>query len=46
MTDLFASKAEDWDKGDMKQMLSQAIGGAMVQGTQTKFTVSCEQTLN
>ncbi len=31
MTDLFESKAEDWDKGDMKQMLSQAIGGAMVQ---------------
>ncbi len=31
MTDLFASKADDWDKGDMKQILSQAIGGAMVQ---------------
>ena len=31
MTDLFESKAADWDKGDMKQMLSQAIGGAMVQ---------------
>ena len=29
--DLFESKAADWDKGDMKQMLSQAIGGAMVQ---------------
>jgi len=31
MTDLFEHKADDWDKGDMKQMLSQAIGGAMVQ---------------
>jgi len=31
MSDLFESKADDWDKGDMKQMLSQAIGGAMVQ---------------
>jgi len=31
MTDLFESKADDWDKGDMKQMLSQAIGAAMVQ---------------
>ncbi|WP_038247535.1 class I SAM-dependent methyltransferase [Ghiorsea bivora] len=31
MTDLFENKAGDWDKGDMKQMLSQAIGGAMVQ---------------
>jgi len=31
MADLFESKAADWDKGDMKQMLSQAIGGAMVQ---------------
>jgi len=31
MTDLFESKADDWDKGDMKQILSQAIGGAMVQ---------------
>jgi len=31
LTDLFESKADDWDKGDMKQMLSQAIGGAMVQ---------------
>lgn len=41
MTDLFASKAEDWDNGDMKQMLSQAIGGAMVQevGFQTNNTV-------
>ena len=31
MTDLFENKADDWDKGDMKQMLSQAIGGAVVQ---------------
>ncbi|HID37324.1 MAG TPA: class I SAM-dependent methyltransferase [Ghiorsea sp.] len=29
--DLFENKAEDWDAGDMKQILSQAIGGAMVQ---------------